>query len=361
MNIQNAKKALDKVIKKGRVHFYKPFQIAEILKKHREGEITDLKDLESYKNSSRRWRNEVSTILVGRISTSSARYQDDVFNQTACPPDAIAALGEYNKSNNGVVEAYIYKMFEAKLSPIASIHKIIKEATPDSFDLKAIVDKFENIDGLVSSIDKVYEITVYALFSTIVRALKIEVTINAENADPRLIADFGDFLEKVVGLKNGTKSITIPASLFRVGATNAADTGLDLIANFGLAVQVKHLTLNAVAVNEICEGLSADRVVIVCKDAEAGVISSLLSQIGFSERLQGLITFNDLLRWYKLCLSSDNRNSLGISLLEDFSREFTDEFPSLSAFSGFMSLRKYSDILLTSEWAVNTNSDSFIL
>jgi HaeII restriction endonuclease len=352
MNITAAKKALDKVIRKGRVHFYKPFQIAEILKKHRNGEILDLLDNESYKNSSRRWRNEVSNILVGRICTSSARYQDDVFNHNACPPEAISALGDYNMKNDGEVEAYIYNMFAYKLSSIASIHKIIKESKPETFSLNKIVEKFETIEGLATSIDKIYEITVYALFSTIVKALKLEVTINALKADPRLINDFGDFLERVVGLKKGTTSITIPANLFRIGATNAADTGLDLIANFGLAVQVKHLRLTQEDVNDICEGLSADKIVIVCKDAEAGVINNLLKQIGLSERLQGLITFNDLLKWYSICLSPQYKSSLGNNLIQDFAREFSDEFPSLSAFDDFMESRKYNDITLSTTWSI---------
>jgi hypothetical protein len=35
MNIKEAKQALDKVIEKGRVHLYKPVQIAEILYRDR--------------------------------------------------------------------------------------------------------------------------------------------------------------------------------------------------------------------------------------------------------------------------------------------------------------------------------------
>lgn len=35
MNIKEAKQALDKVISKGRVHLYKPIQIAEILYRDR--------------------------------------------------------------------------------------------------------------------------------------------------------------------------------------------------------------------------------------------------------------------------------------------------------------------------------------
>src|SRR5438270_14049192 len=92
MNLKEAKAKLDTVINKGRVHFYKPFQIAKILNRHRTGELHDLSDLENYRNISRRWRDEVSNQLVGRSSNSSARYQDDVFNENACPPEAVILL-----------------------------------------------------------------------------------------------------------------------------------------------------------------------------------------------------------------------------------------------------------------------------
>jgi len=267
MNLKQAKVSLDKVINKGRVHFYKPFQIAEILRMHRNGQLDDLTDLASYKNVSRRWRDDVSTRLVGRISTSSARYQDDVFNDNACPPDAMALLGEHNLASGGEVEAYVYRMFESKVSSIGAILSQIREATPDSFDLGAFVDTFESRPGLKRSIDKVFEITVYALFATIVRALDLQVSLSIRNRDEHLIEVFGDFLEKVAGLKKGETSITLPASLFRLGATNAADRGLDMVANFGPVIQVKHLTLDKDAVADICDGLTADRIVIVCKDS----------------------------------------------------------------------------------------------
>lgn len=108
-----AKESLDKIINKARVHFYKPFQVAEILRQHRLGYIDDLLDLESYKNPSKKWRNDVSMRLVGRCSTSSARYQDDLFNQFATPPEVLSELGKVNE--NGLVEAYIYYRFKEKL------------------------------------------------------------------------------------------------------------------------------------------------------------------------------------------------------------------------------------------------------
>ena len=75
MNLFIAKKSLDTVINKGRVHLYKPIQIAEILHWDRTAGGIDLEDLETYRTASRKWRNSVSLKLVGRISTSSARYQ----------------------------------------------------------------------------------------------------------------------------------------------------------------------------------------------------------------------------------------------------------------------------------------------
>ena len=58
--IFNPKKAIDSIIKKSRVHFYKPIQIAEILNRHRLQRGVDLLDLETYRNVSKRWRDEVT-------------------------------------------------------------------------------------------------------------------------------------------------------------------------------------------------------------------------------------------------------------------------------------------------------------
>jgi type II restriction enzyme len=355
MNLKKAKATLDKVIRKGRVHFYKPFQIAEILRRHRTGELDDLNDLDSYKNISKRWRDEVSQRLVGRISTSSARYQDDVFNENACPPEALAALGDYNKANGGQVEAYVYRMFEARVSSVGEILNEVKRATPETFDVSKIVQMFQQRPGLKRSIDKVYEITVYALFSAVVRALRLQVSLSISNLDRQLIKDFGDFLEKIVGLPKGETTITLPARLFRLGSTNAADRGLDMIANFGPAIQVKHLTLDSDAISDICDGITADRIVIVCKESEVTIVDAVVKQLGLADRLQALITFNDLKNWYGVCLGQKYRDNLGKSLLADFVREFSNEFPSLAGLAPFLKDRGYSKISLTGEWTINAD------
>ncbi len=93
MTISEAKQALDKIISKGRVHLYKPIQIAEILYRDRiDGDI-DLSDLSTYRNASKRWRDIICLRFLGRTSTSSARYQDDVFNENAVPPSVLEILG----------------------------------------------------------------------------------------------------------------------------------------------------------------------------------------------------------------------------------------------------------------------------
>lgn len=78
---QKAKESLDNVIKKSRVHLYKPIQVAEILYRDRVYHDIDLLSLEDYRTQSKKWRDIVSIELLGRICTSSAKFQDDLFNK----------------------------------------------------------------------------------------------------------------------------------------------------------------------------------------------------------------------------------------------------------------------------------------
>ena len=89
-----AKQALDMVIRKSRVHLYKPIQIAEILYRDRVYKDIDLAQLEDYRTKSKRWRDDVCQVLLGRVCTSSAKFQDDLFNETAVPPALIVELGK---------------------------------------------------------------------------------------------------------------------------------------------------------------------------------------------------------------------------------------------------------------------------
>lgn len=348
-----SKQALDKIIKKSRVHFYKPIQIAEVLFHHRK-ENLNLADVELYRNSSKKWRDQITQNLIGRISTSSQKYQDNVFESNAMPPSLLAELGKFNKKNNGLVEAYIYKSLEYRLNMVYKVEKYIKQSTPSAFQLKELLEFFIATPGLRRSIDKMYEITVYALFSTIVRALQAQVTIELGNEDEGVLRDFENFIKIVLGLEIGMQKASKPASLFRVGVTNAADRGLDMLSNFGPVVQVKHLTLTPNLAEDITSGIAADSIIIVCVDTEKEGIKTLLAQIGLDSRIQGIITLNDLDNWYKLCLNNKHRSTLGKTLLADLNREFELEFPSSKTIKPFIEEREYNKVVLPSDWNIVT-------
>lgn len=345
-----SKLALDKVIKKSRVHFYKPIQIAEILYNDRMNGKIDILDLESYRNSSKKWRDQITQKLIGRISASSQKYQDNIFDDNAMPPRLLKEIADFNRENGGLVEAYIYKSLQQKLSNVYEVERYIKQSTPDSFNLEELLKFFVSSAGLKRSVDKMYEIVVYALFSTIVRALQAEVVMEIGNKDEAVLKDFQKFIKMVLGIDVNMQKVSKPASLFRVGVTNAADRGLDMLSNFGPVIQVKHLTLTPEIAEDITTGIAADSIIIVCIDAEKDAISALLTQLGMESRIQGIITLKDLNEWYRLCLSEKYRSALGQTLLADLHREFELEFPSSLAIEPFIQDRKYQSVNLPSDW-----------
>lgn len=338
---QQAISAINKIIRKSRVHFYKPIQLAEILFLQRTAEPIDLNDLESYRNKSKQWRDVITRRLIGRVSTSSQKYQDNLFDKNAMPPNVLAKLGELNKRTKGAVEAHIYLAFRDRLSAVHQVKDYIQEAEVNTFSLQNLNRMFREMPGLRRSVDKMYEIVVYALFITLVRTLKAQVTLELKNADKDILKDFDNFVRLVLGVDTNRTKVMMPAALYRVGVANAADRGIDMWTNFGPAVQVKHLTLTPELVEDIATDIKADRIIIVCIDAEKKQIESLLKQLGWQERIQGIITLEDLNAWYRLCLSSKYQKTLGKTILKDLLKEFDAEFPSSEELEPFLKERGY--------------------
>ena len=189
-----AKIALDKIIRKARVHFYKPFQIAEILYHHRVNSVPqDPGNLESYRNTSKRWRDAVSLRLVGRVSTSSQKYQDNLFDANAMPPRLLATPAAYNRENEGVVESYIYHRFKQRRQSVLDAHDYLANSTLPAFSLHHFLNFFEQ-QALKRSVGKAFEIVVYALFSSLATALQAQVTVAVANPDPQILSDFERFI-----------------------------------------------------------------------------------------------------------------------------------------------------------------------
>lgn len=346
MNIIVAKQSLDKIIEKARVHLYKPIQIAEILYRDRVVQDITLENLETYRNPSKKWRDAVCLEFLGRTSTSSARYQDDVFNESAIPPSVLSVLGDENRQKKGIVEAYIYNRFSKRFSQMSAGLSYCESHDKTNFDLDEFLSLFWNEPGLRRSIDKIYEIVVYSLFSAIVEALdvNIEVSINPDRLD--VLSEFEDFANKVINLSTSRTSLKLKARINRVGVTNAADRGLDMWANFGLAIQIKHLSLTEELAENIVSAVSSDRIVIVCKSSEEKIILSLLTQIGWKSKIQSIITENDLISWYEKALRGAYADKVGDLVLRKMLDEIKTEFPATnsSEFMAFYTERGYDRI-----------------
>ena len=352
-NVAKAKEALDTLIKKSRVHFYKPIQIGEILYHSRVFNDVDLDDLESYRKASKHWRNDVTKVLLGRVSTSSAKYQDNLFEENAVPPRMIKILAEENKRTGGAVEAYIYSRFTKKHSQLEDALAKCNNATKEDFSLISFLGAFRNESGLRRSLDKVYEIIVYSLFSTLVESLNLQVEISVDSNKLNILREFRDFAQMVMCLDIKVHKSKQSAKVYRVGVTNAADRGLDMYSNWGPAIQIKHLSLDVELAESIVTSIASDRIVIVCKDAEKGVIVSLLTQIGWKSRIQSIVTENDLVNWYEKALRGKYADILGDVLLEKMRMELAKEFPSVDETPEIIRNRHYERIDCP-EWKVET-------
>lgn len=339
-----AKEALDLLIKKSRIHFYKPIQIGEILFHSRVIGDLNIDDLETYRNTSKKWRDKVSLVLLGRKCSSSARFQDDLFNENAIPPGILKTLVLENNRTNGAVEAYIYSRFLNRHNQLHTALQILDSSTRETFNIKKFIESFWKEAGLKRSLDKVYEIIVYSLFSTLVEALDLKVEISVDAVRYDLLKEFSDFAQKVMCLNVSAPKSKTDAKLYRVGVTNAADRGLDMYSNWGPAIQIKHLSLDEQLAESIVTGIASDRIVIVCKDAEKGIILSLLNQIGWKSRIQSIVTETDLINWYEKALRGPFSDKTGNILLDKMRKEVILEFPSINDIPDILSERNYEEI-----------------
>jgi HaeII restriction endonuclease. len=340
-----AKTALDNLIKKSRIHFYKPIQIAEILFQHRTGtQKIDLSEASHYRTQSKQWRDVICNELLKRICTSSARFQDDLFNDNAIPPKILKILGDENIRTNGAVEAYIYSKFIERHKQLSEALRYCTQANIQNFDIKSFIDSFWKEPGLKRSIDKIYEIVVYALFSTLVDILELKVTLSVDKNSGQIIKEFQDFTKKVMRIDFDNMQCIKEGKFYRVGITNAADRGLDMYSSWGVAVQIKHLTLDMELAENIVGGISSDNIVIVCKDAEEKIISSILTQIGWKNRIQDIVTENNIVDWYKKALRGKFSAKMGDKLLNYLREEIKAEFPSVGGLSKTLITRDYKTV-----------------
>ena len=226
---------LNKLIKKSRLHFYKPIQIAEILYHHRTEKNLNLNEVETFRNISKKWRDEITKKLVGSVSTSSQKFQDNIFDENAIPPSTLSELGKLNQ--NAIIEKYIYELISSKFKNLEKIISLCEDK--DKFDLSELLSAARNDNDLRRSIDKIYEVIVYSILTELFNdiELKIKLDVNSNNINKKYKKYLNSFL-------NFDTKKKVSSKVFRAGVANAADGGIDLWSNFGWLIQVKHLILD---------------------------------------------------------------------------------------------------------------------
>ena len=354
-NLITTKERLDRLIREASVYLYKPILIAEIMHRDRIVKDIDLADPVSYRKVIVDWREIICPRLVGQTPILHWRYLLQMFDEEVLPPAAIIELAEANHHGSGVVEVYIYNRLMSRFGKVAELRTLLVNAETETFDAKRFIDRFEDM-SLRRSIDKAYEIVAYALFETLVKHLKATITISVDGHRRQIPPAFTHFARLVLGVDSAHTEIPQRVRRYCVGTANATDASLDMWANFGLAIQVKHFTLSLDHVGEITDREIAEQIVIVCKEAEIPVIEVVARQTGLKDRIRGFITEADLLDWYDLCKSKKYCSTLGKGLMAELMRQFDIEFPpnNAEAIDAFFSERGYSANILTGQWADET-------
>lgn len=353
ITVVDAKARLDEIIRKARTDLYKPIQVAEVLRQSRLEQTIDILQIETYRNPSCAWRDAVSQRLLNKRMTSSARYQHDIWNASAIPPEILQVLNLENIRTSGGVEKYIYLRFQERQGTVDDIITIINSANPKTFQLSLLLNKFIVSPGIRRSIDKAYEIVTHSLFETIVTSLRTIVTVSVPPQSLPLLREFKDLTRVLLGLDADKLESKMDAHIFRVGVTNAADRGLDMWANFGPAVQVKHITLDESRAAMIIDQIESDHIVIVCQDSDAKAIETVAKQIGWGRRVRGIVRESELINWYERCLRGKFSSQLAIPLLRHLETGFKTEFPQTTEVYSFITERGYDKVPVDRIWQVD--------
>ena len=122
-------------------------------------------------------------------------------------------------------------------------------------------------------------------------------------------------------------------------------------ANFGVAFQIKHLSLTPTMAESIASDITADRIIIVCKECEKDVLISVLQQFGSAGRIQGVITENELEIWYEKALRGRSADLIGDKVMQRLENEIKVEFPSTTTeFDAFFTDRGYNQLSIENIW-----------
>ena len=318
--------ALNKVMRISRAEMYKPIQVAEVLYRFRAGEISDLTELESYRVASRTWRNEVTDELLGKHSTSSAKFQDDLWSDTAVPPAALAELGKLN-GLTGEIEKLIYLGVQDKYALVTEgLGKVV--AAKSLADIDELLSYFA-ADTLTSSGDRFFEILCQSIIKTELQFSQIKVHVSQQLAGALPLSVIKSSVEHSL-------SKSMDAIAERLGHTNAADAGLDIWTNFGVIVNIKRRALNRALLDEILSDTPVGNLLVICQFVNHELAGTLSPSEG--GRNVAISTLDDL----RVALSRfESEPRIWSVFINSLTAGFKHEFPLSVSLLNFMHRRGY--------------------
>jgi HaeII restriction endonuclease len=326
MKKEQALAKLDAVVSKSKVEMYKPIQVAEVLHAARNDSSIKLDELETYRTRSKKFRDQVTRELFGKVSTSSAKFQDDIWSEDELPPPAMQILGNIN-ATTGKVEEYIYQNVWRKNSFLIEIRNYL-QAIEDSDDLVSIFEAFE-ADGMRSSGDRFFETFCVAVLQCDVSSSGAYIKILEQTRSNNLST-----VEKIIdAIKAGEPKLQFS----RIGHTNAADAGLDIWSNFGVIVSVKNYLLDADLAIKVLEDTPVGELIIACDNYTNEALEEIKKMT--PNRSVTIVTKAELLNDAKRLLSDAASAKQFVQILLS---NFDHEFPMALTLESFMKNRGYS-------------------
>jgi len=325
MNLAEAKRKLDRVIQLSRVEMYKPIQIAETLREINLDKKLDPLKLETYRNLSRELRNKITRQLIGKISTSSMRFQDDLWNESAVPPSALEILSNRN-SKSSIVEEYIYQHVYAKNAHLIEIRKKLDDISSIK-QIKAMFDSFDS-PGLRTSADRLYEVFVLSVLQTDLEDSDYKLSVAGSKTSVK-----GNGAKKLI---RATEGQVRELMLAKIGHTNAADAGLDIWTNFGVVISVKNYNLDAELFEKVLSDTPIGFLVIVCETLNANLLDKY-KEISNGRQVM-FITKNELFADAESILADKVRSKRFVARFLHF---YDGEFPLTATLEEFMKERNY--------------------